>query len=1044
MHADFEPLFANDAFLKLLGFSSFEEFAAIGFEGVIAPDARARLRESNEAQMRGEAGSEPQHAQLLHRNGDVVTVECRVVASSFDGRRCAAVSITDTTYRRQLEKQVSDLRFRYLDAELFAGIGYFRWHKDRNLIELSLQAQILLGLNPGASLVEVETFVDLFAGEHRHEIWSTMLAISNRSMLLRLPAVQTRDKTRFLEIELKTDWSQSGERSELFGLLHDITATHRQREALGLLARGEPGISDPFELAAKALVEGLGYRAAAVYRLSDAGDQRCLLACWVEDGDYRQWFDGGLEPGEWHPVKDTVCETIVTSRDIGSVADGMPEQFCGLTLSSELDIRACVGAPVCDRDGVVVGHMLAVDNKPDRLGPDHELVSFVADWIAQKLEQQRTIAQRDAEQRMWQTIAETMPASLFLKDRDGRLSYANRLHLELLGIPQEEVLGRTLSDRVKKGVIRFSEEDMAKIAEAEAQAWRSTEIPPMVRITAIDRSGRRHPFLMAKRQIVDGRDGQSKILTIGFDIADQVRAEQALRESEAHLRAILHNLPGAVLRQHVRRDGGRETQFVSERTRDLFDLDAVSELQNVGQLFADAMEPSDFERFKAESLKAYAAGKTYNMAARVTTTIGAEKWLSHRSHVIEETDDGWIVEAILLDETERYRAETALRESEAQFRALLANVPGAAWRMRIYPDEHRECLFASEGWEELSGWSLEELVQDADLALDRLLLEEDREPLLTSMRAVYQAGLPFMRTYRIRRKNGEIKWVTQRSRVVAREDGILTVDGLIIDDTEQVVARQQLAERDRHLQALQAELLQASRISAMGALSSAIAHEISQPLAAVSNYLSASENLLSAADATLPDNVDDYLTKARQQADRAGAVVSSLRRFFERGEYVARAEDINDVVEEALALALVDRESERASVHRVYGDRLPVVEIDRLQIQQVLLNLIRNAFQAMRDTRNPEIWIRTRLADDSVVVEVEDRGPGLPEDIADRIFDRFVTSRPEGMGMGLAICKSVLNAHDSTLEFQPCESGGTMFYFSLPVLDSYATEDWIQ
>lgn len=1036
VHADFEPLYANDAFLRLLGFASLEELTAFGLENVVASSDRARLQDFHRARIQGKPVADVVHAKLLHRDGSELSIECRVITSMFEGRPCAAVNITDVGFRQVLEQQVSQLRRHLLDAETFAQIGYFRWHRDRSLVELSQQAQILLGVPDGDSIISAWDFVEFFAGEKRDEIWSTMLAMVGQGLSLRIDAVETRDQSRFLDIALKSETDPNTGKAYLFGFLHDVTSEHRQREALGLLARGDPHIDDSFKLAAKALALGLGYRAAGVFRLSDDGKSTCQLARWVDEG-YDRWFGEDLEPGKWYPVRGTVCEAIVSSRDTVCVADGVPERFPWAPMSRELDVRACIGTPIFDADGLIVGHVLAMHDKPDRRGADRELVRFIAEWSGLEMEQKKAVAQREAHQKMWESIADTMPAIVMLKDRRGRLTYANKTYLDMFKTSGDEVLGRTIRERVEKGLLNFAGDSLSAIEKLDEQAWHTSEPLPMLRAQATDRDGKSYHWLLAKRRIKDGRDGQPRVLTLGMDIADLVRAEEALVESEAQFRAILQNLPGAVMRLRVRRDGSREYLFASDGLRDLFEIDELPPLENVLELFTGSLSIEDQERFLSESVRAYAAGQVYN-TVQLFNIGKAHKWLSLRSHAVAVEPDGWLVESLLMDVSEQFRAELALREREAQLSNLMSNLPGVAWRARVNKDKTRQIQFLSGGVKDLTGFTADEISLDTAAGLRALIGDSDLQQYINETSAAYASGRPYTRTFQIYCRDGSSKWVTQRSRVASEYDDHFIVDGLMLDVTEEMTARNLLMERDQRLRELQAELLQVSRASAMGAMSSAIAHEISQPVAAVSNYLTATEQLLSVAQTELPPKVREYMNKSREQADRAGAVIASLRRFFERGELEVTSEDINEVVDEAVMLALLDRAASDLSTHRVYADGLPPVLIDRLQIQQVVLNLIRNALQAMGDAAAPRIAIRTLFVDNSVMVEVEDWGPGLPPEVADRIFDRHVTSRPDGMGMGLAICKSVLNAHDTALEFRSCDHGGTVFQFSLPLADEVA------
>jgi len=239
---------------------------------------------------------------------------------------------------------------------------------------------------------------------------------------------------------------------------------------------------------------------------------------------------------------------------------------------------------------------------------------------------------------------------------------------------------------------------------------------------------------------------------------------------------------------------------------------------------------------------------------------------------------------------------------------------------------------------------------------------------------------------------------------------------------------------ERRIQDLQSELLHASRLSVMGQMASTMAHELNQPLTAVMNYLEAARHLLESGPQSV-QRVGELMGQAVAQAERAGEILSQLRQFVSKGETEHRTESLNKLVEEALALALVGvRQSDvRVTLHL---DRTPMpVVVDRVQIQQVVLNLVRNAVEAMEAVERRELSITTRalVAENAAEVRVVDSGPGISPEIADRLFQPFVTTKPAGMGLGLSICREIVEAHHGHLGVAPVPSGGTAFRLTLPM-----------
>lgn len=249
--------------------------------------------------------------------------------------------------------------------------------------------------------------------------------------------------------------------------------------------------------------------------------------------------------------------------------------------------------------------------------------------------------------------------------------------------------------------------------------------------------------------------------------------------------------------------------------------------------------------------------------------------------------------------------------------------------------------------------------------------------------------------------------------------------GFVRDITERQQAQ-------RRLQELQAELLHVSRLSAMGQMGSALAHELNQPLTAIVNYLQAARRIIEKERGALPERAADALAKAAGQAIRAGEIIRRLRQFVEKGETGYRAEDLNQVVEEASALALVGAKEREVRLILELAPDLPPIHLDKIRVQQVVLNLVRNAVEAMAGSAERLLTIRTSLPSD-VEVSVSDTGGGLAAAVRDQLFQPFVTTKPQGMGVGLSICRSIIEAHGGHIRAEANPQGGTTFAFTLPL-----------
>lgn len=254
--------------------------------------------------------------------------------------------------------------------------------------------------------------------------------------------------------------------------------------------------------------------------------------------------------------------------------------------------------------------------------------------------------------------------------------------------------------------------------------------------------------------------------------------------------------------------------------------------------------------------------------------------------------------------------------------------------------------------------------------------------------------------------------------------------GIIHDTTERQVAAIRLQE-------VQAELAHVSRMNEMGQMTSALAHELNQPLTAIMNYLRAAQRTVAALDDPAIVRAQGMMDKAADQTARAGEIIRRLRDFVEKRDVSHSHEDLNNTIEEAISLALVGASDANVNVVLNFDRSIPPVLIDRIQIQQVVLNLVRNAIEALQDVEARELTIETGFEKNGYVyASFSDTGPGLSDEVASRLFQPFVTTKEKGMGIGLSICQSIVNGHGGLLSATPNEKDGTTFRFRLPATNT--------
>lgn len=290
---------------------------------------------------------------------------------------------------------------------------------------------------------------------------------------------------------------------------------------------------------------------------------------------------------------------------------------------------------------------------------------------------------------------------------------------------------------------------------------------------------------------------------------------------------------------------------------------------------------------------------------------------------------------------------------------------------------------------------------------------------------------------RMRRGDGEIRDFHGVRRFFYSPEGahVRTI-GIYRDVTEERRAQAELAERGSRLTELRSELAHVSRLSAMGEMAAALAHELNQPLTAIGNSVGALKIMLGDGGATLDDTTRARVARAAQQAEgqavRAGEIVRRLRDFIARGEADARIEDLAPLIEDAIALAAPNAKADQIEIRLHLSPKAGRVLADRIQVQQILVNLVRNAVEAMRDVPPPHVLtIGTTARLDMVEVSVRDNGPGVAPDFAKQLFSPFLSTKTTGMGVGLSICRRIVEAHGGRMWLEWSESGAD-FRFTVP------------
>ena len=450
-----------------------------------------------------------------------------------------------------------------------------------------------------------------------------------------------------------------------------------------------------------------------------------------------------------------------------------------------------------------------------------------------------------------------------------------------------------------------------------------------------------------------------------------------------------------------------------------------SQAEIVGRHFSTFYPPEDVAAGKPEAdlEKAHAEGRVEEESWRVRKN-GSE-FLANTTITALYDEAGALrgFGKVVRDITDQRALATALERREQHLRSILDAVPDAM----IIIDETGSISSFSAAAERLFGYA------EADVLGRnvRMLMpgpDQHRHDtylsnyLLTGTRSVIGS----VRSTTAMRRGGET-FPIELAVGEASSGGQRIFTGFIRDLTQR-------RNTELRLQELQSELIHVSRLSAMGTMASTLAHELNQPLTAITNYLETTRDMLADRDLVDLDLVQTALDEAANQSLRAGHIVRQLRDFVARGDVEQRGEPLNGLVREAANLGLLGAREAGVEVVMALCDDTAIVRADRVQIQQVIVNLVRNALQAMSASPTRVLTISTEPAAANpawMQVNVSDTGAGIPAAMNDRLFQAFASTKTDGMGLGLSICRTIIEAHDGRIWASDASGGGAAFHFTL-------------
>ena len=619
-----------------------------------------------------------------------------------------------------------------------------------------------------------------------------------------------------------------------------------------------------------------------------------------------------------------------------------------------------------------------------------------------------------ASKRSLQLIIDTIPALAWSARTDGSAEFFNRHYLEFIGLSAEQASGWGWTAAVHP-------EDLNQLASAWQRIIASNAAGEAeARLRRQDGSYRW--FLFRANPLRDDTGATVKWYGVNTDIDDRKKVEEALRASERNLSLMINAIPTFI--QVSRADG-----TVLSMNQTVLDYYGVS-LQDVQKedFRSRFYHPDDAERLREMRNAALKRPLPFEYEQRALGKDGRYRWFMVRYNPLLDEQgriDRWY--AVAFDIEDRKQAEAELRRAYDSFADAQGLSKTGSFVTDLVGDEHKwsEETFRIFGFEPGTPVNMERI---------RPLIHPDDRPSFESMisRAMTGANVTF--SFRILTEDtSAVKHLRGTAHVIEKVEGRPMFVGAIQDVTESKIAEEAL---DR----ARSELARVARVTAVSAFTASIAHEVNQPLSGIITNAGTCLRML-AADPPDVDGARETAKRTLRDGNRASDVITRLRALFSRREFTLEPLDINEIAQEVVALSLSELQRSRMVLQSEFGADLPPITGDRIQLQQVILNLLRNAADAMLNVldRPRQLLIVTeRDTDRGVRLSVRDVGVGLDPQSMDKLFDAFYTTKADGMGIGLSVSRSIIERHHGRLWAKPNDGPGPTFAFAIPAASEAA------
>jgi PAS domain S-box-containing protein len=627
---------------------------------------------------------------------------------------------------------------------------------------------------------------------------------------------------------------------------------------------------------------------------------------------------------------------------------------------------------------------------------------------------------RQSERRL-QQLVDAVPAMIWSAMPDGFPAYVNKRFADVTGTTLEDNTGQDGLPSMRT----IHPDDRDEAWQVLARSFEAGT-PCLRRYRQLRHDG---SYRWTETRVEPLRDESGVVLQwygVSVDIDDMVKAQEALQQSKQQLQQMIDALPVNILSF----DPSRKMTYVSKRYLERVGS-PLAHIDNFDTLARDIAHPEDFPEMFRKAQHGFATGQSFVNRFRRRDKDGLYPWIEARAQPLRDAN-GTILQwyIVSIDIEDEMRAQDALRKSERELSQLVNMVP--VYIRRLTPEG--EPTFFNKRLTDYIGVDLANIgtsgMSRLAPAVEDFVHPDESAKLLAAVRQSLATGVGYAMKYRMRGADGTYRWIETRAEAIRNQDGTIAQwYAVSIDVDDEMRARQ----AEVALRETSDKLAKATQAASLAELSASIAHEVNQPLAAIVANSHACHRWLSAA----PPNVDRAKITAERiirDANAAADIVSRIRALFKQSLEPRSSTTFSSIIAETRDL--VSEEAARRHVRmdvEVEND-LPLVAFDRVQIQQVLINLLRNGMDAMDSgAKDRALRMRVRHIGDVIQTEISDRGPGVK--FPDKIFEPFFTTKEQGMGMGLAICRSIIESHGGRLWTEQNEPHGATFAFTLPVED---------